>query len=87
VKALNSVSAHLMVDPRHLGKSHSVFIAGNDAAAKAQVEALLRSFGWEDVIDLGDITACRAIEQLIPLWMALERLLAGPEFSLAVVRP
>ena len=87
VKALNSVSAHLMVRPQQLARRHSVFVAGNDAAAKHEVTALLRSFGWEDVLDLGDITAARAMEQLIPLWMRLEQLLGGPKFNLAVVRP
>lgn len=87
VKALNSVSAHLMVDPGHLGAPHTVFVAGNDAAAKAEVSDLLRTFGWIDIIDLGDSSAFRAMEQLIPLWMALERVTGGPEFQLRVVRP
>jgi hypothetical protein len=86
VKALNSVSAHLMVDPRHLGKPHTVFVAGNDAAARAEVSDLLKTFGWTDIIDLGDSSAFRAMEQLIPLWMALERVTGGPEFQLSVVR-
>ena len=87
VKALNSVSAHLMVDPAHLGRAHTVFVAGNDAAAKREVEGLLRAFGWTDILDLGDITASRAMEQLIPLWMRLEQALHGPEFNLGVARP
>ncbi len=86
VKALNSVSAHLMVDPGHLGKPHTLFVAGNDAAAKAGVMGLLKTFGWADIIDLGDSSAFRAMEQLIPLWMALERVTGGPEFQLQVVR-
>jgi 8-hydroxy-5-deazaflavin:NADPH oxidoreductase len=86
VKALNSVSAHLMVDPAALGKPHSVFIASNDAAAKAEVGRLLESFGWDDIVDLGDLTACRAMEQLIPMWMRLEEKLGGPNFNLSVVR-
>ena len=86
VKTLNSVSAHLMVDPGHLGASHSVFIASNDAEAKRAVAGLLQSLGWQDIVDLGDLSACRAMEQLIPLWMSLESKLGGPEFNLAVVR-
>ena len=86
VKTLNSVSAHLMVDPGSLQPRHSVFIASNDEAAKQQVTALLASFGWQDIIDLGDLSACRAMEQLIPLWMRLERRFGGPQFNLAVVR-
>jgi 8-hydroxy-5-deazaflavin:NADPH oxidoreductase len=75
-----------MVDPGELGKPHSVFVAGNDTAAKAEVSDLLRSFGWTDIIDLGDTTAFRAMEQLIPLWMALERATGGPAFNLEVAR-
>jgi predicted dinucleotide-binding enzyme len=86
VKTLNSVSAHLMVDPAHLGAPHTVFIASNDAAARREVTGLLQSFGWQDIVDLGDLSACRAMEQLIPLWMSLESRLGGPEFNLAVVR-
>ena len=87
VKTLNSVSAHLMVDPASLGAAHAVFIAGNDASAKAEVTELLRSFGWQNILDLGDLTACRAMEQLIPLWMRLEQVYGGPDFNLAVARP
>ena len=86
VKTLNSVSAHLMVDPQALSALHHVFIASNDADAKRQVTELLRSFGWREIIDLGDLTACRAMEQLIPLWMRLESALGGPNFNLAVIR-
>jgi len=86
VKALNSVSAHLMVDPAELGTPHTVFVAGEDAAAKAAVTDLLKSFGWRDVIDLGGIAESRAMEQLIPLWMALERVTSGPQFNLEVAR-
>lgn len=86
VKTLNSVSAHLMVDPANLQQTHSVFIASNDEAAKREVTALLERFGWQDIIDLGDLGACRAMEQLIPLWMSLEKQTGGPQFNLAVIR-
>lgn len=86
VKTLNSISAHLMVDPGQLTARHSVFIASNDAAAKREVSGLLQSFGWQDIVDLGDLSACRAMEQLIPLWMSLESKLGGPQFNLSVVR-
>lgn len=86
VKTLNSISAHLMVDPANLQQKHSVFIASNDEAAKREVTALLESFGWQDIIDLGDLSACRAMEQLVPLWMSLEQKFGGPQFNLAVIR-
>ncbi|WP_449396578.1 NADPH-dependent F420 reductase [Devosia riboflavina] len=86
VKTLNSISAHLMVDPANLQQKHTVFIASNDEAAKREVTALLESFGWQDIIDLGDLSACRAMEQLVPLWMSLEKKFGGPQFNLAVIR-
>ena len=86
VKTLNSISAHLMIDPANLQQKHTVFIASNDEAAKREVTALLESFGWQDIIDLGDLSACRAMEQLVPLWMSLEKKFGGPQFNLAVIR-
>jgi predicted dinucleotide-binding enzyme len=46
VKALNTVTAAVMVDPSLVDGAHTIFVAGDDDAAKAQVGALLRSFGW-----------------------------------------
>lgn len=86
VKTLNSVSAHLMVDPTSLGGDHTVFVAGNDADARAEVEALLRSFGWRSILDLGDLKACRAMEDLVPMWMQLFGKFGDPNFNLLVAR-
>jgi hypothetical protein len=42
-----------------------MFICGNDAGAKAEVNGILRKwFGWKHVLDLGDISAARGIEML-----------------------
>jgi hypothetical protein len=62
-----------MVDPGLVPGSHTIFMAGNDEGAKAQVSELLRSFGWpaEDIMDLGDITAARGAEMYLPLWLRL----------------
>src|SRR5262249_23313427 len=57
--------------PARAGRDHDVFVCGNDAGAKETVKALLRDFGWETIIDLGDITAARATEQLMPIWLRL----------------
>jgi predicted dinucleotide-binding enzyme len=56
VKTLHTMNAYLMVDPAQLGGGdHTVFVCGDDAEAKERVTELLRSFGWTDIIDLGDI--------------------------------
>src|SRR5919107_2446770 len=55
VKTLHTMNAYLMVDPAQLaGADHTVFVSGDDTEAKATVAGLLRSFGWTDIIDLGD---------------------------------
>jgi predicted dinucleotide-binding enzyme len=67
VKAFNSVGQGLMVHPQLVGGRPTMFIAGNDAAAKAEVTQLLDAFGW-DTEDMGGAVAARAIEPLCMLW-------------------
>jgi len=86
VKTLNTLNAHLMVDPKSLGEDSSVFVSGNDASAKAVVVDLLTSFGHTDVIDLGDITTARGPEMLLPIWLRLMGALGTPAFNVRVVR-
>jgi predicted dinucleotide-binding enzyme len=87
VKTLNTLNAALMTDPGRLaGADHSVFLSGNDAQAKKTVAELLRSFGWKDVIDLGDITTARGTEMLLGVWLRLYGALNTPEFNFKVVR-
>ena len=86
VKALNTMNAYLMVDPGQLaGGDHTVFVAGNDADAKSTVRELLSSFGWSDIVDLGDITSARGTEMYVALWLRLFAL-GSPMFSVKVVR-
>jgi predicted dinucleotide-binding enzyme len=52
----------LMVNPAMInGGDHSVFICGNEPAAKETVKDLLKSFGWaeKNILDLGDISKAR----------------------------
>jgi hypothetical protein len=67
VKAYNSVGHAHMVDPRFEGGAPTMFMAGNDDAAKATVAALIRQTGWEPC-DMGRAEAARAIEPLCMLW-------------------
>jgi 8-hydroxy-5-deazaflavin:NADPH oxidoreductase len=86
VKTLNTVTAAIMVDPARLPGNHVVFLSGNDAGAKAEVAELLRSFGWQAILDLGDITSARATEQMLPLWTRLYSKFGTGEFNFAIVR-
>jgi predicted dinucleotide-binding enzyme len=67
VKAFNSVGAGQMVNPRYEQGTPTMFIAGEDAAAKETVSSLIREFGWEP-FDCGGIVASRALEPLCMLW-------------------
>jgi hypothetical protein len=72
VKALNTVAAPIMVEPSLLQGPHDLFICGNDADGKKQVEQLLREeFGWETLLDVGGIDAARGTESLLPIWTRL----------------
>lgn len=88
VKTLQTVNAFVMVDPGQLkGGDHTMFVSGNDAAAKAEVTTLLtQGFGWKDVIDLGDISMARGTEMWLPLWVRLYGKLQTPMFNLKIVR-
>jgi hypothetical protein len=67
VKAFSSVGNALMVNPQLAGGPPTMFICGNDAAAKAEVKAILDQFGWGSE-DMGGVEAARAIEPLCVLW-------------------
>ncbi len=44
------------------------------------------SFGWKDIIDLGDIGTARATESYVSLWVALWKTLGTAQFNIKVVR-
>ena len=67
VKAFNSVGNTCMVNPQLKGGKPTMFICGNDDAAKKVVSQILDQFGWE-IADMGMIEAARAIEPLCMLW-------------------
>jgi 8-hydroxy-5-deazaflavin:NADPH oxidoreductase len=87
VKALNTMNAYLMADPKQLaGGDFSVFLSGDDPDAKAAVTDLLRSFGHTDIIDLGDISTARGPEMVMPIWLRLWNVVGTPMFTFKIVR-
>jgi 8-hydroxy-5-deazaflavin:NADPH oxidoreductase len=67
VKAFNSVGNACMVNPQFKDGKPTMFICGNDDAAKKEVIRILDQFGWE-AADMGKAEAARAIEPLCMLW-------------------
>lgn len=70
VKALSCIGHEKMLLPVFEEGAPTMFIAGNDDNAKAQVRFLLDQIGWNDVADMGRIEMSRSIEPLSILWAA-----------------
>jgi predicted dinucleotide-binding enzyme len=86
VKSLNTVNASVMVDPAALPEPTTMFLAGDDAAARAVVRSLLTDLGWVDVIEFESLDAARGMEMWLPLWVRLMGPLGTPAFNLRLVR-
>lgn len=81
VKTLNTTGADNILDPNYDGQQSTMFIAGNDADAKATVTELVQELGFE-VVDAGDITASRYLESLAKLWTHLAYTVGkGPDIA------
>ena len=87
VKTLNIVTAAIMVKPQIVASGdHDMFLCGNDAAAKETVTGILKEFGWTHITDLGDLTAARAMEMYLPLWLRVWSALGSGMFNFRIVR-
>lgn len=88
VKALNTMTAALMIDPSAVaGGDHTLPLCGDDDEAKAQVTQWLGDwFGWRDVLDLGDLSAARAQEAYLLFWLRLMQSTGNPMVNTKVLR-
>ncbi len=68
VKTLNQVGAEMMADNARLAHRPVVFMAGNDADAKATVAGLLADIGF-DPLDAGDLSKSRLLEPFAMVWI------------------
>lgn len=86
VKSLNTLNAGVMVDPAALGLGGTtMFVAGDDAEAKATVTGLLRDLGWQSILDLGGVEAARGMEMYLPLWLRIVQSTGNVAFNIAIV--
>lgn len=87
VKALNTMNGDVMVRPELVAGEHDVFVAGDDADAKATVAALLRGMGWPDgaILDVGALSAARGLEAGVLFWVTLRMAVGHNHFNLRVV--
>ena len=86
VKMFNTMAHEVMVDPAALGQESTIFVAGNDEAARQTATELAADLGWTDVLNLGDLTAARGLEMYISLWLRIYGTLGRPGFNIKVIR-
>jgi predicted dinucleotide-binding enzyme len=70
VKAFNTTGAGNMANPRFGGEAASMFICGDDAAAKKTVASLAEALGFE-AVDAGSLSQARLLEPLAMLWISM----------------
>jgi predicted dinucleotide-binding enzyme len=86
VKALNTTGAGNMLDPRYGAEAATMFICGDDAAAKATVTDLVKTLGF-DVVDAGPLRQARLLEPLAMLWISLAYAQGqGPNIAFRLMR-
>jgi 8-hydroxy-5-deazaflavin:NADPH oxidoreductase len=87
VKTMNTAAMAVMTEPAALPPS-SVFVSGDDAAAKATVNSLLGGLGWPDdsIVDLGGIVSARGTEHYFLMFAALVQSVGSPEFNIRLVQ-
>lgn len=86
VKTLNTMNNTVMVAPSSVPGGHQVFVSGDDEDAKKVTVGLLGDLGWaaERVVDLGPLSTARAVEQVLPLWLAVNARLGTASFNFGV---
>jgi predicted dinucleotide-binding enzyme len=80
------MNSQVMANPRKLSDNSTIFVAGNEAAARQTAASLAADLGWTDVFDLGDLTAARGLEMYLPLWVRMFAQIGSPDFNIKVVR-
>jgi 8-hydroxy-5-deazaflavin:NADPH oxidoreductase len=87
VKAFNTTNATVQTEPQKLaGGDHHLFICGNDAEAKKQTTEIAQSYGWKNIIDLGDLKSARGMEMILPIWVQLMGTLKTPAFNFKIAQ-
>ena len=86
VKAFNTVSNSLFFRPSLPQGPPTMYICGNDAAAKKRVEKILHDFGWTEVLDVGGIEGSRELESLCILWVRSSIALGDNQIAFKLLR-
>ena len=87
VKSLNTAAIEVLADPSLTGPA-TVFVSGDDEAAKAEVKGLLHDLGWKDegIMDLGGIRTARGPEHYAVLFFEIVAVLKSRVVNIHVTR-
>jgi 8-hydroxy-5-deazaflavin:NADPH oxidoreductase len=87
VKALNTVNTSVMANPGAVAPS-TVFICGDDDAAKKTVTRLIEDLGWpaDAILDLGGIASARGPEHYFVTFGTMVPALGTLTFNVRVVK-
>jgi 8-hydroxy-5-deazaflavin:NADPH oxidoreductase len=85
VKAFNTLGAEQFAKPDFGGVTVSMFICGDDAAAKSVVADLTEELGFE-VVDCGTLENAILVEGLARLWVSLARSGTGRDIAFKLLR-
>jgi 8-hydroxy-5-deazaflavin:NADPH oxidoreductase len=86
VKSLNIVNCEVMVNAAKSGGDPTMFVCGNNLDAKEETISFLKQFGWNDIIDLGDITNARGTEMMLPIWIRTYMATGNGHFAFKIIR-
>jgi 8-hydroxy-5-deazaflavin:NADPH oxidoreductase len=85
VKAFNTTGAGNIANPHYGPHAVTMFLCGDDPAAKATVMGLAQEIGLEPV-DTGPLVMARYLEPLAMIWISLAYLRGmGPNFALKLL--
>ncbi|MEO3750025.1 NAD(P)-binding domain-containing protein [Streptomyces sp. B6B3] len=89
VKTLCTMTAAVMRDPGLVAERSTVFLSGDDDAAKRTTRALLSDLGWPESsqLDLGGIATARGQEHFALLFLGVAGALGTHTFNIRVVPP
>ncbi|MEV0256273.1 NAD(P)-binding domain-containing protein [Streptomyces sp. NPDC050732] len=87
VKTLATVDAVVMTSPESLEGPATIFLSGDDDAAKTVTKGLLTDLGWPDAsqLDLGGIGTARGQEHFALLFVGVAQAIGSYEFGIRVV--
>lgn len=86
VKAFNTTGFNIMANPDMNGQAAAMFVAGDDAEARATVVDLSNELGF-DTVDMGTLAAARYLEPMAMAWIHIAYVQAqGRDFAFSLSR-